>query len=217
MKNSIIVISGGIDSVTMLYEYKNDIAMGISFDYGSKHNEKEIPFAKYHCNKLGIRHIVIDLDFMGKYFNSSLLKGGDDIPDGNYAEDNMKSTVVPFRNGIMLAIAAGVAESNRLKKIMIANHFGDHAIYPDCTKAFINAMNMAVNNGTYANIEIFAPYTDITKSEIVSRGTKLGIDYTMTWSCYKGGDVHCGNCGTCHERKEAFRQANVHDFTEYEQ
>lgn len=132
MKDSIIIVSGGMDSITMLYEYKDRIALGVSFNYGSNHNAREIPFAELHCKRLGIPHITIDLDFMHQYFKSSLLEGSDVILEGNYNEENMKSTVVPFRNGIMLSIAIGLAESNHLKYVMMANHSGDHTIYPDC-------------------------------------------------------------------------------------
>lgn len=216
MKDSVIIVSGGMDSITLLYDRKDEIALGISFDYGSKHNAKEIPFAKMHCERLGIKHITIELAFMQQYFESSLLKGGADIPEGHYAEDNMKSTVVPFRNGIMLSIAAGIAESHQLKKVLIANHFGDHSIYPDCREEFITAMNAATKAGTYVDVEVVGPYTSISKGDIARRGKLLGLDYAETWSCYKGGDVHCGKCGTCVERMEALREAGIVDTTVYE-
>lgn len=206
-----------MDSTTMLYEYKERIALAVSFNYGSKHNDKEIAFARQHCQKLGIQHIVIPLDFMLQYFKSSLLIGGEDIPEGNYDDENMKSTVVPFRNGIMLAIAAGMAESNGLRYVMMANHGGDHAIYPDCRPEFVSAMSSAISAGTYEGLQILAPYTNITKTDIAIRGKQLGIDYALTWSCYKGGDKHCGKCGTCTERKEALRDAGITDTTEYEE
>ncbi len=215
MKDSILILSGGMDSVTMLHEYKDDVALAVSFDYGSNHNKREIPCAEYHCNLLGIRHIVIPLDFISQYFKSSLLQGAEAIPDGNYDDENMKSTVVPFRNGIMLAIAAGVAESHNLKRVMIANHFGDHAIYPDCRSSFVNAMSDAIKNGTYEGIEIYAPYTGISKSDIARHGKGLGIDYATTYSCYKGAEKHCGTCGTCTERKEAMLDAGIIDNTPY--
>ena len=215
MKDSVIVVSGGLDSITLLYEKQAEIALGISFDYGSNHNSKEIPFAKMHCERLGIKHITINLEFMHQYFKSSLLEGGDAIPEGNYDEENMKSTVVPFRNGIMLSIAVGLAESHGLKRIFIANHGGDHTIYPDCRPEFIQAIDDAAQAGTYENVRIEAPYTNITKADIVKRGSALGIHYEDTWSCYKGGDIHCGKCGTCTERKEAFELAGVQDPTEY--
>lgn len=215
MKNSVIIVSGGMDSITLLYDHKDEIALGISFDYGSNHNAREIPFAKMHCERLGIKHITINLDFMHQYFKSSLLDGAEAIPEGHYADDNMKSTVVPFRNGIMLSIAIGIAESNNLDQVFIANHGGDHTIYPDCRPEFINAIDAAATAGTY-NIKVVAPYTKITKSDIARIGKKLGIDYTETWSCYKGGEVHCGKCGTCVERKEALAEAGIDDKTIYE-
>lgn len=217
MKDSVIIVSGGMDSVTLLHEMKDRIALGVSFDYGSNHNAREIAFAGLHCERLGIRHIVIKLDFMCRYFKSSLLEGAGAVPEGHYEDDNMKSTVVPFRNGIMLSVAAGIAESNGLRYLMIANHGGDHAIYPDCRPEFIRAMSDATKYGTYPGIEIIAPYTCITKSDIARKGKALGISYAETWSCYKGGDRHCGRCGTCVERKEALRDAGIEDLTEYDE
>ena len=196
MKNSVIIVSGGMDSITLLYDHKDEIALGISFDYGSNHNAREIPYAKMHCERLGIRHITINLDFMHQYFKSSLLEGADAIPEGHYADDNMKSTVVPFRNGIMLSIAIGIAESNNLDQVFIANHGGDHTIYPDCRPEFINAIDGAATAGTYNNVRVVAPYTNITKGEIASIG---------------------GKCGTCVERKEALAAADIDDHTVYEE
>ena len=216
MKDSVIIVSGGMDSITMLYELKDQIALGVSFNYGSNHNSREIPFAEMHCKRLGIPHITIDLGFMPQYFKSSLLEGADAIPEGNYDEENMKSTVVPFRNGIMLSIAIGIAESNHLKHVLMANHGGDHTIYPDCRPAFVDAMSAAAQAGTFEDVTIEAPYTNITKADIARHGKQLGIDYSETWSCYKGGEVHCGQCGTCRERQEALREAGIADTTEYE-
>lgn len=216
MKDSVIIVSGGLDSITLLYDKAETIALAVSFDYGQNHGAKELPFAAHHCRKLGIPHITIPLSFMHRYFKSSLLDGAEAIPEGHYAEENMKSTVVPFRNGIMLAIATGIAESHGLKRVYIANHGGDHSIYPDCRPDFIQAMDGAATAGTFVNVRIEAPYTNITKADIVRRGTALGVDYSKTWSCYKGSDVHCGKCGTCVERKEAFLEAGVKDPTEYE-
>ncbi len=216
MKNALLVLSGGMDSTTLLYERKNEIALAVSFDYGSNHNGREIPFAKFHCEKLGIEHLTIPLKFMHDDFKSSLLSGADAIPEGNYANENMKSTVVPFRNGIMLSVAAGLAESRGLTKVMMANHFGDHDIYPDCRKEFVDAMSQAMSAGTYANITIDAPYTLISKADIARKGKALGLDYGQTWSCYKGGKAHCGKCATCLERKAALAEAGIEDTTEYE-
>ena len=216
MKDGVIIVSGGMDSITLLYERKDEIALGISFDYGSNHNAREIPFARMHCERLGIRHLVINLSFIHDYFKSSLLSGADKIPEGSYDDDNMKSTVVPFRNGIMLSIAVGIAESEGLTKVFIANHGGDHAIYPDCREEFIEAIDAASQAGTFEHVRILAPYTNITKTDIALRGKQLEIDYSETWSCYKGGEVHCGKCGTCVERKQALREAGLEDTTQYE-
>lgn len=217
MKDSIIILSGGMDSVTMLYDYADRIALALSFDYGSNHNRNELPMASYHCEQLGIEHIIIPLGFIKNYFHSSLLSGAKDIPEGRYDDITMRSTVVPFRNGIMLSIAAGMAEDRQLKRILMANHSGDHAIYPDCREGFVNAMSGAVCEGTYNNVELFTPYTLWTKADIARRGKELGIDYSKTWSCYKGGNKHCGKCGTCQERREALREAGIEDTTEYEE
>ena len=205
-----------MDSVTLLYDYRDRIALALSFDYGSNHNAREIPFAQEHCQKLGIRHVVIPLTFMSGLFKSSLLEGADAIPEGDYADENMKSTVVPFRNGIMLSVAVGLAESEGLKHVMMANHGGDHAIYPDCRPEFVSAFSEAARTGTYPGITLLSPYSHLTKADIARRGKELGVDYGKTWSCYKGGEVHCGRCGTCVERREALAEAGIDDPTVYE-
>lgn len=205
-----------MDSVTLLYDYRDVVALAVTFDYGSNHNAREIACARIHCRRLGIEHIVIPLAFVAKYFKSSLLSGADAIPEGNYDDENMKSTVVPFRNGIMLAVACGIAESRDLRRVMLANHFGDHAIYPDCRRDFVDAMSEAMRRGTYCGVTVFAPYTDITKADIARRGAQLGIDYAETYSCYKGGEHHCGRCGTCRERREALAEAGIADPTLYD-
>lgn len=216
LKNALLVLSGGMDSTSMLYEYRDEIALAVTFQYGSNHNRREAECARYNCGRLGIEWLEIPLDFMGQYFDSSLLSGADAIPEGNYTDQSMRSTVVPFRNGIMLAVAAGLAESRGLQRVMIANHAGDHAIYPDCRRGFVDAMSAAIAEGTYDHITILAPYTDITKTDIARRGAALGIDYSHTYSCYKGGEKHCGRCGTCTERRQAFADANIPDPTDYE-
>jgi len=215
-KDTVIILSGGMDSVTLLYDQQERIALAVSFDYGSKHNAREIPFARLHCERLGIRHITIPLDFMTKYFQSSLLKGGEEIPEGHYADENMRSTVVPFRNGIMLSIAVGIAESNGLKFVMMANHGGDHTIYPDCRPQFVDAFDEAAQAGTYVGVRLLSPFVNWTKTDIARRGKELGINYAETWSCYKGGEQHCGKCGTCVERREAMAEAGIEDPTTYE-
>ncbi|MBO7109949.1 MAG: 7-cyano-7-deazaguanine synthase QueC [Prevotella sp.] len=216
MKDCVLILSGGMDSVTLLYDYQERIALAVSFDYGSNHNKRELPFAALHCQRLGIEHLVIPLSFMGQYYNSSLLSGDDAIPDGNYADENMKSTVVPFRNGIMLSVAVGLAESRNLKFVMMANHGGDHTIYPDCRPEFVEAFNAAAHAGTYVGVGLLSPYCNLTKGQIAIRGKELGIDYSETWSCYRGGDRHCGRCGTCRERREAMAEAGIDDKTLYE-
>ena len=215
-KDSLLVLSGGMDSTTMLHEYKERIAAAVTFDYGSNHNAREIECARENCRILGIEHIVIPLSFMKEYFKSSLLEGAEAIPEGHYADDNMRSTVVPFRNGIMLSVAAGLAESRGLRHVMLANHGGDHTIYPDCRPRFVDAMSEAIRLGTFEGLTILAPYTHITKSDIAAHGKKIGMDYALTYSCYKGGERHCGRCGTCVERREAMADAGIDDPTDYE-
>ena len=210
---AVLIYSGGLDSTTLLYEYKDSIKLALSFDYGSKHNAREIDFARLNCEKLGIRHMVIPLEFIGQYFRSDLLLSGGDIPEGSYADENMRSTVVPFRNGIMLSVAIGMAESLDLDTVLIANHAGDHTIYPDCRPEFIDAIDNAAKTGTYNGVRVVSPYCDITKRDIALRGKELGVDYSLTYSCYNGGEKHCGRCGTCVERKEALEGF---DPTEYE-
>lgn len=217
MKDSVIILSGGMDSVTLLYDYQERIALAITFDYGSNHNKREAACAALHCQRLGIEHIIIPLDFMARYFKSSLLEGAEAIPEGDYNDENIHSTVVPFRNGIMLAIAAGLAESRELTHVMMANHFGDHVIYPDCSEEFVRHMSSAMTAGTYVGVQVLAPYTTISKTDIARIGKRLGIDYSLTYSCYKGGPRHCGRCATCRERMQALREAGIDDHTDYEE
>ncbi|MDE6818937.1 MAG: 7-cyano-7-deazaguanine synthase QueC [Muribaculaceae bacterium] len=215
-KDSLIVLSGGMDSVTLLHDKIDQIALAVNFIYGSNHNMRELQCARRHCAELGIELLEIHLDFMGEYFHSSLLEGADAIPEGDYEDENMRSPVVPFRNGIMLATAAGLAESRGLRAVMLANHSGDHTVYPDCRPEFIKAMGAAIAAGTYENIELRAPYTNLSKVDIALIGKRLGIDYSTTYSCYKGGENHCGACGTCRERRESLAQAGIDDKTVYE-
>jgi 7-cyano-7-deazaguanine synthase len=215
---TLVLLSGGMDSVTALHwaARDHDVAGAVSFDYGSKHNAREIPMAAWQAARLGVPHDIIALDFMNRLFSSDLLKSGGDIPDGHYADENMKRTVVPFRNGIMLAIACGLAESREADGLVIAAHSGDHAIYPDCREPFMQAMAAAMTHGTYAGIKLLRPFIDCDKAEITRRGAELGVDFSHTWSCYKGGERHCGTCGTCVERREAFLKSGVPDPTFYE-
>ncbi len=214
---AVVLLSGGMDSVAAFYHTRLDheIVACLSFDYGAKHNAREIPFARQHAEAAGVPHLVVPLEFIAQHFASDLLQSGGAIPEGHYEEASMKKTVVPFRNGIMLAIAAGFAESREAQKLVIGAHAGDHAIYPDCRESFMQAMAQAVQLGTYAGIEILRPFIAMTKSQIVQRGAALGLDFAQTWSCYVGADIHCGQCGTCVERREAFEVAGIADPTTY--
>ena len=217
MRNSLIALSGGVDSTTLLYEYREEIACAVGFDYGSKHNAREIAAAKAICRELEIPYLIIPLAFIEEYFRSDLLLSGGEMQLGDYSEENMSSTVVPFRNGIMLSVLAGLAESRDLQQVLIANHFGDHAIYPDCRESFVKPMGEAITAGTSNGVKLVAPYTTLTKAEIVARGTRLGVPYGKTYSCYQGGERHCGRCGTCRERHDAFVANGLEDPTLYEE
>jgi 7-cyano-7-deazaguanine synthase len=213
----VVLVSGGMDSVCALHHAAREhkVVGTLSFDYGSKHNHREIPFARHHAGLLGVPHQTIALGFVNELFSSDLLQSGGEIPEGHYEEANMKATVVPFRNGIMLSIAAGFAESRGAEGLVIAAHSGDHAIYPDCREAFMAPMAEAIRQGTYAGIEVLRPFISIRKEDIAARGHDLGVDFSKTWSCYKGGEIHCGKCGTCVERREAFLLAGIPDPTVY--
>lgn len=217
MRNSLIALSGGVDSTTLLYEYREEVACAVGFDYGSKHNAQELAAAKSICRELEIPYLIIPLAFIGEYFRSDLLLSGGEMQLGDYSEENMRSTVVPFRNGIMLSVLAGLAESRDLQQVLIANHFGDHAIYPDCRESFVTPMGEAITAGTSNGVKLVAPYTTLTKAEIVARGTRLGVPYGKTYSCYQGGERHCGRCGTCRERHDAFVANGLEDPTLYEE
>jgi len=213
----LVLCSGGMDSVTALHWARREhaVAAVVSFDYGAKHNHREIRFASEHADKLGLRHEIIALDFVGRLFSSTLLKSGGEIPEGHYEADSMRQTVVPFRNAIMLSIAAGLAESIGAEGLVIAAHGGDHAIYPDCREEFLSPFAEAMRTGTYAGIKLLRPFIAMNKAQIAAEGARLGVDFARTWSCYKGEAVHCGKCGTCVERREAFALAGLPDPTVY--
>lgn len=215
--NVVVLCSGGMDSVTALYWARTEhtVVAVVSFDYGAKHNRREIPFARWHAESLGVRFEAVDLPFVDRLFKSDLLNSGGDIPEGHYAAENMKQTVVPFRNAIMLSIACGWAESVGAEGLVIAAHGGDHAIYPDCREDFMRAMGEAMRLGTYAGIQLLRPFIALNKAQIAAAGVWHGVDFGKTWSCYKGGEIHCGRCGTCVERREAFQDAGLPDPTPY--
>lgn len=216
---ALVVLSGGMDSATALFQavkqYKKDQVAAISFHYGSKHNDKENLAAARLAAKAGVHHTVLGLPFIGQLFKSDLLKTGGAIPEGHYAAENMKKTVVPFRNGIMLSISAGYAESIGASILIIGSHAGDHAIYPDCRDTFMKPFAEAIDKGTSRGIQLLRPFEKMSKGEIVKEGMKLKVPYALTWSCYKGGDIACGRCGTCVERLEAFDDAGVKDPVDY--
>ncbi|HUI29885.1 MAG TPA: 7-cyano-7-deazaguanine synthase QueC [Candidatus Acidoferrales bacterium] len=217
MEKAVVTFSGGLDSTTLLYwAAKRHEVHALTFDYGSKHNQQEQAAAKKITRLLKIPHSTIELPFVNEFFKSSLLKDGGEIPEGHYEDSSMRSTVVPFRNGIILSIAVGYAESIEAKKVLYAAHSGDHAIYPDCRPDFLKAMSEAGRYGTYLGVEINDPFIKMSKKEIVILGTELGVPFELTYSCYKGGKTHCGKCGTCVERKEAFQLAGIPDPTNYQ-
>ena len=218
-----VVCSGGLDSVTLAYkvakEHKNEriLTRLISFDYGQRH-KKELEFARIHADSLGVPHHIIDISQVGAALTGSALTDNIDVPDGHYTEEQMKSTIVPNRNAIMLTIAYGVASSTGDESVATAVHGGDHFIYPDCRPGFIEkfaAMQDEALEGV-SNIKLFTPFVQKTKADIVAEGTKLSVPFQETWSCYKGGKIHCGRCGTCVERREAFDISGIKDPTIYQ-
>lgn len=202
MKNTLLCLSGGLDSASLLFEYQDRIAQAITFDYGSVQNKRELESAKLLTSKLGIPHRIIDLRSVFKGFDSALLTG-EGIPTQDYNQENMSSTIVPFRNGIFLSILAGLAESTDCQYIALASHSGDHYIYPDCRPEFSAAMDTAIRLGTSNQVEFFRPYNLLTKRQIAERGIAHGLNPDWTYSCYQGGAHHCHQCPTCRERDQA--------------
>lgn len=206
-EKAVIVLSGGMDSGVSLACLRDASPTAeihaITFDYGSNHAKKEIAKAKVLAKRYATKHVIIPLGFIKKYFASSLLAGKDAIPEGHYEAENMKSTVVPFRNGIMLAIAAGYAETIGAKRVYIGAHSGDHHIYPDCRPDFIASMSEACAQGTFNEVAILAPFRGVSKRDIAEAGKTVKFNFRDTYTCYKGGAKHCGKCGSCTERKEA--------------
>jgi 7-cyano-7-deazaguanine synthase len=216
---TIVICSGGLDSVTLAHKVavEHELAGLVSFDYGQRHR-KEVDFAAACAKRLGVPHEIIDIREIGKHLSGSALTDEIAVPDGHYAEETMKITVVPNRNAIMLAIAFGVAAAWKADAVATAVHGGDHFIYPDCRPGFIDAFQQMQNAALegYADVKLYAPYVNVSKADIVSDGAKNNTPFADTWSCYKGGMRHCGRCGTCVERREAFHLADVTDPTDYE-
>ena len=217
MKRVAVLLSGGLDSTTALHWAKahHEVVCVLAFHYGSNHAEQELACARWQAESLGLPYHEIDIRDIAKHLDSALLRGAEAIPSGHYAPENLKQTVVPFRNGIFLSIAAGVAESKGAEALLIAAHSGDHAIYPDCREQFMDAMSRAIELGTFAQLEILRPFIHFNKAQIVAEGGHLGVNFAYTYSCYKGGAQHCGECSTCCERKGAFIAANLPDPTLY--
>lgn len=218
---AVLIASGGMDSATLAYHYKSlgyDLHL-VGFNYGQRH-KKELDYLQKLANLLDAKCEVVDLSVLKKHLHGSSLTSDDVVvPDGHYAEETMRITVVPNRNLIMLSIASGIAVAEGADLVATGVHAGDHFIYPDCRPTFIEFARKAIQAGTEGHsVEGFtleAPFVSYTKAEIAHLGNQLGVPYEMTWSCYKGGDIHCGTCGTCYERQEAFMDAGVEDPTEY--
>lgn len=215
---TLVLLSGGVDSTTALHwaVREHSVVGALAFHYGSNHAQQELACARYQAERLGVPYHEVDIRSISCHLSSALLSGAQAIPTGAYDEQNMKQTVVPFRNGIFLSIAAGVAESRGAEAVAIAAHAGDHSLYPDCREEYMQAMGQAIALGTYAGVQILRPFIHMGKGEIVALGAELGVDFAHTYSCYCGGAAHCGQCGTCQERRGAFLSAGVADPTHYQ-
>jgi 7-cyano-7-deazaguanine synthase len=214
---TVAIFSGGLDSTVLLHELRaaGDEVLALSVDYGQRHR-RELDHAKRIAEALGIRWQLADLSAIRPLLaGSSQTSDGVPVPHGHYAADNMKQTVVPNRNMIMLAVAAGWAISEQADRLAYGAHAGDHTIYPDCRPEFAEALAKAIGLADWHRVELITPFIALSKTDIVRRGAELEVEFAATWSCYEGGQVHCGLCGTCVERKEAFLQAGIADPTRY--
>jgi len=216
-RKTVLSYSGGLDSTVLLYHLldQGDQVFCLNFTYGARHNEEERACARAQCEKLNVPFVDIDLPFISKLYKSSLLKGGSDLPTGDYDAENMRQTVVPGRNTILMSIAIGFAESHEAQRIAIANHADDHGTYPDTRPEWVSAMALTAWHGTYQRVGLYAPFTHMSKAEICQTGHRLGVPFAETWTCYAGGAHHCGDCSSCHSRKEAFQAAGLSDPTRY--
>tara|TARA_R110002050_G_scaffold273136_3_gene417178 strand:- start:2637 stop:3323 length:687 start_codon:yes stop_codon:yes gene_type:complete len=216
--NKVVVIySGGMDSFTVLNRAIKDgkEVFALSFDYGQRH-VKELQCASKVCKSLNIKHKVIDISSINQLLAGSSLTDDIDIPEGHYAAENMKSTIVPNRNMILLSLAVGYAVSVGASQVYYGAHSGDHAIYPDCRPEFVQKMNDVCQIANYESVEIFSPYLTVNKSAILADGLSMRLNYSETWTCYNGREKACGKCGSCQERLEAFRDNKVIDPIAYE-
>lgn len=216
---TLLICSGGLDSITLAYKISKEHTLSglLSFDYGQRH-KKELAYAKQAADDLCVPHYISDISGIGKLLSGSALTDDVDVPDGHYAEETMRITVVPNRNAIMLSIAYGIASAKGLDAVAAAFHGGDHFIYPDCRPGFVNSFAQMQKHALegFSDITLYTPFIDVTKADIVAEGAKIAVPFERSWSCYKGGDIHCGRCGTCVERQEAFALAGVGDPTVYE-
>jgi len=214
----VVIYSGGMDSFTVLH---NAIRAGhdvyaLSFNYGQRH-VKELICAQSVCQELGIHHKIVDISAINQLIGGSSLTDDIEVPEGHYAADNMKSTVVPNRNMILLSLAVGYAVSLDAQAVYYGAHSGDHFIYPDCRPEFVQKMNDVCQIANYEPVDIISPYLQQTKIEILKDGLAMGLDYGKTWTCYNGREQACGKCGSCQERLEAFTLNNTIDPLPYEQ
>lgn len=218
MKEGIVIYSGGLDSTVLLSKVcaANSNVSALHFCYGQKHNDRELQAALNVCTQLNVYMQIIELDFTAWGFKSELLSAQGNIPEREYNEEDLKKTVVPFRNGIMISIAAGIAASRGADVVHIGAHSDDHAVYPDCRPDFLWNMCTAIVHGTDMKVRLEFPFFEKSKTDIVKIGADLGAKMHLSYSCYNGGELHCGVCSTCRARKEAFHLADVVDSTEYE-
>lgn len=219
MGKAVIILSGGMDSTTLLYDILSQgyQAHALSVNYNQRHS-KELEFAQKTCKKLNVPHKVIDLSVLGKeLLSGSALTSKDlKVPEGGYKEENMKLTVVPNRNMILLSLAIGYAVTLGAKKVFYGAHAGDHTIYPDCRREFVDAMKGVASLANWEPVGLEAPYLNLDKGDIAIKGKGLGVDYSLTWTCYNGGEKACGKCGACRERLEAFKKAKMTDPIKYD-
>ena len=214
---TVLIYSGGLDSTVLLYQLlaEGHTVKSLSVDYGQRHH-KEISCARAICNNLGVEHEAADLKSISGLITASCLTSPDQpVPEGHYADDSMKQTVVPNRNMIMISVAAGWAIANKFDSVSYAAHGGDHAIYPDCREEFAKSLDEALQLADWHKLSLHRPFVELTKSDIVKLGSELEVPFGRTWSCYRGEELHCGRCGTCMERREAFNLAGVTDPTQY--
>lgn len=213
----VVIYSGGMDSFTVLNRALKDgkQVFALSFDYGQRH-VKELECASSVCKSLNIQHKVIDISAINQLLAGSSLTDNIDIPEGHYEAENMKSTIVPNRNMILLSLAVGYAVSVGAAQVYYGAHSGDHAIYPDCRPEFVKKMNDVCQIANYESVEIFSPYLNVNKTAILTDGINMGLDYSNTWTCYNGREKACGKCGACQERLEAFKDNNLTDPIAYE-